>query len=634
MDAKLIFARAQPGAIQITEHYHYAIAADILTGQGKLRRPKNEQDQAEGAVVLTIPLAAGPTRGQGFGPDAIGDLEHQLPKIWSTPAPVTARIGYLGLSGAGGTDLGQTVAVYENGAVLPVDAPVKNSTLHSPQALRDGRHTCRMTQPYTPHLPDVIPVSFGFDVQDEDEQEMLQTDWSLADIRFYVDPSAFQEWLEQENEEKLQADLAELVTLLAAGAFAGNGGNGGNGDNGGNDDNDGRVFENGVAAAVHEAELRQAQIPQHVAALKAAMVKAARQTFFRDPENAEQPLRLRFYIGLFLPPAPAAARGKGAAPHPMLTRMAIRWPVPTPGARLHLALETETEQADEQAPANAPAKASAGAQEQEVVLRVPSKSLPVVYVPEEGAIEWRNIPFRRLQAEGPAGDTTGDATGDAAGARQGGNHQTVDYATPAIILAIDDPAELDTPTTLSGEFEIALQGTLSGLAAQFFGADGKEHPVPTTAATRITCSFTLQLADYAVQKRYASYQHFQFDGVSLDELRVRDIVALLKDLGFRVDSQKWSGPEDEVDRWCILGTKSRGLEKVQIWVLAEGTHAHTAPRERRIPGGETFTSDVATGRTAIFVRGYHRGRSKDLLDAMLEFQQRLKQEFGHVGSAE
>lgn len=615
MDAKLLFARAQPSAIRIAEHYHYTVVADSLTGQGKPLRPKNAKDQAAGTLEVVVPYT-----GDSFPPEAVRDVEYQQPKLWSdrsTTAAATARIGYLSLDGIAAANLDQALTDQQSSTVVPLDVPVKTTALCGPQDLHNGRFACRITQTYTPRLPEIVPIAFTFKVWDEDEQQEIQTESSLKEVRYTLDTAALEKWLEEENEAQLATDLFELGQQLEASLEL-------DGDEEEDEDEDeddrhgdSRALVNGVVNAVHAAEVRNTQIPERAAELERQMIKGARQTFFQDPESVDQSLTFRFAVGLYLPAGTAQA---GAGPHPVLKHMALHWPVPTSNARLHLTAASTAEQPEE--PAAGGGTLPAPLDGEEIVYRLQPKPIPVRYSLRDGAIQWQNVALRRV----PAGDSSGDRPIRA-------------YATPEIVLVIDHPAELDhmaepdKPVELVGQFEIVVPGALSGLAVQYFGADGKIRPIPQRMETLITCNFTLQLADYARQKWYTPYQYFQFDGVCLDELRVRDIVALLRDLGFRVDRQNWSDSAPDMDRWCILGTQNKGLEKLQIWVLAEGTHASTR-RERRIPGGQTFTSDVATGHTTIYVRGDHRGSSKDLLNVMLDFQQRLKQEFGHVGTVD
>lgn len=618
MDAKLLFARAQPSAIRIAEQYHYTVVADSLTGQGKPLRPKNAKDQAAGTLEVVVPYT-----GDSFPPEAVSDIEYQQPKLWSDRSPTaaaTARIGYLSLDGIAAANLDQALTDQQSSAVVPLDVPVKATALSGPQDLRNGRFACRIKQTYSPRLPEIVPIAFTFKVWDEDEQQEIQTESSLKEVRYTLDTAALEKWLEQENKEQLAADLLDLRRQLEAGLEVD--GDEEDYDDDDDDDADDRhgdssALVNGVADAVHAAEVRHTQIPERAAELERQMIKGARQTFFQDPESVDQSLTFRFAVGLYLPAGLAQA---GAGPHPVLKHMALHWPVPTSSARLHLMSASTADPADEQAAAGGTPPAALDGEE--IVYRLQPKLIPVRYSLRDGAIEWQDVALRRI----PAGDGSGGRPVRA-------------YATPEIVLVIDHPAELDhvaepdKPVELVGQFEIAVQGALSGLAVQYFGADGKIRPIAQRMETLITCNFTLQLADYARQKWYTPYQYFQFDGVCLDELRVRDIVALLRDLGFRVDRQNWSDSPEKLDRVCILGTQNKGLEKLQIWVLAEGTRTSTR-RERRIPGGQTFTSDVDTGHTTIYVRGDHRGSSKDLLSVMLDFQQRLKQEFGHVGTVD
>jgi hypothetical protein len=266
---------------------------------------------------------------------------------------------------------------------------------------------------------------------------------------------------------------------------------------------------------------------------------------------------------------------------PVLTRMALEWPVATSHRLVHLVVGED--------------------------------KWPVVYNPGRGVIEWGDVPFE------PLGKTEGT--------------DLYAYRTPTITLLVDQPGELYRRERLGGEVRIEIPRSFSNLRVTYFSAEGRQAEVHIEPRTILTTDLALYLEDCFERKLLSPYQHLQFGGVILDEMRVADIVTLLEDQGFTPRYQELAADRSEMKRYLAQGTRPEGPERLTLWMLVEGTRSQTT-RRKQIPGGQTFTTQLQTGNMVIYMRGQLRGDSARLIGVMNEIQTLLKERFRHVSTIE
>jgi hypothetical protein len=266
---------------------------------------------------------------------------------------------------------------------------------------------------------------------------------------------------------------------------------------------------------------------------------------------------------------------------PVLACMALEWPVATSHRLVHLMVGEEDK--------------------------------PVVYNPERGVIEWGNIPFEsRGKAEGT---------------------DLYTYRTPQITLLVDQPGELYRQEQLGGEVQIEIPRLFSALRLARFSAEGWKKDADIESRTILTTDLTLYLEDLFERKMFSPYQHLQFEGVVLDEMRVTDIVTLLEDQGFAPRYRKLEAERSGMQRYLVEGVRPEGPGKLVLWMLVEGTRSRTT-RRKQIPGGQTFTTELETGNMVIYMRGQLQRDSARLVGVMNEIQTLLKERFRHVSTIE
>jgi len=269
---------------------------------------------------------------------------------------------------------------------------------------------------------------------------------------------------------------------------------------------------------------------------------------------------------------------------PMLKRMAIEWPVATSHQLVHLVIKESQN----------------------------DKNIPVVYDSERGVIEWGDIPF-------PSPKHKSEGT------------NLYFYKMPPMTLIVEQPGELYQQTFLTGQVEVSVPRLFSGLNVDYFSADGCRRDVQTNTKTTLFTDISISLEDCFERKTFSPYQHLQFEGVILNEMRVNDIKTLLEYQGFEPSSKQLDADDAGAQRYIIAGVKTQELEALKLWMFVEGTRSRTT-RQTQIPGGQTFTTEVDTGHMTIYMRGELQGNSGNLIRSMNEIQKLLKERFQHVST--
>lgn len=329
-----------------------------------------------------------------------------------------------------------------------------------------------------------------------------------------------------------------------------------------------------LGVSIWDEETIQAALMDGVQAESTAPESVARDV--AQQVGFSRSLIFSFSLQLALPAR--VGRAKDDQP-PVLTQMALKWP---------------------------------SAPSHQIQLQVAGGERPVPFNPEIGAIEWGDIAFI---AEGKQ-----EGTG------------LFSYRTPSIDLYVDQPGELYRKGQLTGRLRIEMPRTFSGLAIAYFEAGGRlVEKAPFEPRTVVETDLTLYLEDCFQHKVLSPYQHLQFEGVILNEIRVADIVTLLRDLGFTPGQQRLPAQGLVAERYLVRGERPEGLSTLYLWMLVEGTRSQTT-RRKQIPGGQEYTTQLETGSVAIYMRGQLAGDGARLIGAMNEIQTLLKERFQHVST--
>lgn len=311
---------------------------------------------------------------------------------------------------------------------------------------------------------------------------------------------------------------------------------------------------------------------------------------FHQPNHFIPGLHVWLHLTVNFPEAPPEP--------PQLTQLALCWPKTLAKQRVQLAYMSN-----------------------EGGIRI-AQEQPVAYDPEigpeigpesvksmKGAISWGNIPLTELRKD--------------EGAQSAAADPQVSYQTPEMRLEIQPGGELYGQAELYGLARFKLPVPLSGVKLGLFDAAGQASDFAPVYESYLTLNFTIDTAHCLEAKQYTPQQTWYFEQVQLDLERVADVKTALQDLGFTVRFAQVAQEESRQVQYIVLARQPAGADTLWFAILMEGQQ-RLARRERMIPGGQTFASEMPTGQLILRVRGQVTGEHPVLLGRLNELQERLK----------
>ncbi|MEZ4864807.1 MAG: hypothetical protein R3C14_26075 [Caldilineaceae bacterium] len=165
MTQSLIFARAQPKSIKLTEKYTYYIEVDPINDLVDLG-DENPQGHLEISIPYDMEILV---TSQTFQ-----DIKRQAP-LFIKQGNVDIRIGYLGFSDYESSDITNDLDL-NSSDILPLDISINIEELEDVH--RSGQlFPCQFIHEYTPEWPDAIPVQLRVDVLDEADISNKREHW-------------------------------------------------------------------------------------------------------------------------------------------------------------------------------------------------------------------------------------------------------------------------------------------------------------------------------------------------------------------------------------------------------------------------------------------------------------------------
>lgn len=240
-------------------------------------------------------------------------------------------------------------------------------------------------------------------------------------------------------------------------------------------------------------------------------------------------------------------------------------------------------------------------------LKVDTINHPIRYNPKRAGLEWSDITMER-EADSGAGEL-------------------ITFASPRMILAIPQPGELYQEESLGGEVKVIVNRLLSGLDARLFDATGTLLGQPRVARqTLVNTKFDLRLDDAFARRTLSPHQQLHFDEVIPAETRIDDIMMALKNLGFRARDQ-WpaQGPEK---RW-LFAERPEGPDQLRLVLYVEGKQ-HKSRRQRTVPGGMTYRTELDSGELRIYAYGWLARSSRPVVREMNALRVALRERFDRL----
>jgi hypothetical protein len=240
-------------------------------------------------------------------------------------------------------------------------------------------------------------------------------------------------------------------------------------------------------------------------------------------------------------------------------------------------------------------------------LIVNGKYHPLRYNPRRESLEWSDITMAP-EADPGAGELR-------------------TFSSPEMILVIPQPGELYQEVSLDGQVKIAVNRLLSGLDARLYDATGKLRGHPRVARqSLVSTKFELTLGDAFARRTLSPHQQLHFDEVIPAETRIDDIMMALKNLGFKVqDPWPDRGPEK---RW-LFADRAEGPDTLQLVLYVEGKQ-HKSRRQRTVPGGMTYRTELDSGELRIYVYGWLAGNSRPVVQEMNALREALRERFDRL----
>ena len=229
------------------------------------------------------------------------------------------------------------------------------------------------------------------------------------------------------------------------------------------------------------------------------------------------------------------------------------------------------------------------------------------YNPEREGLEWSDIPM------------TADPDPDAGEIRT--------FSSPWMVLVIPQPGELYQQVSLDGEVKVAVNRLLSGLDARLYDATGTLRGHPRVAReSLVTTRFELILGDAFARRIFSPHQQLHFDEVIPAEARIDDIKMALKNRGFReTDVGPTANPES---RW-LWAERTEGPDKLYLLLYVAGRQ-YKSRRQRRVPGGMTYRTDLDSGELRIYAHGWLNRESRPVVEEMNALREALRERFDRL----
>jgi hypothetical protein len=200
-----------------------------------------------------------------------------------------------------------------------------------------------------------------------------------------------------------------------------------------------------------------------------------------------------------------------------------------------------------------------------------------------------------------------------------------------MVLNIGHPGELFKEEKLAVNAEVEIPDyLLSGLEALLFDATGGKQGKQPKLVTRFHIRTDLYPADVFARRIFSPYQQFVFDDIIPDEMRITDIVTVLRNSRFDV-YDRWPDTGDKDDsntlKWLLMAKRSQGPDDLQLLVAVEGKRDVMDREQIMADSMVKLSGNKESGQLRISVLGMLPRDHKELTREMNALQQALRDRF-------
>lgn len=276
------------------------------------------------------------------------------------------------------------------------------------------------------------------------------------------------------------------------------------------------------------------------------------------------------------------------SPEPIVRDMSVKWPTITSLRSTSLQRENLGPDADTR----------------------PIVGVPVRYNPVKGRLEWKDVPTLELRPD-----------------QFGGDPGTRIFSSAQAVLRVGHPGELFNESKLDVHAEVEIpRYLLSGTEAALFDATGRQARLPDLT-TKLQIHTSVYPADIFAGRAFSPHQQFVFDDIVPDEMRVTDIITVLRNARFETDEPQTPQTQDPLAPvWLIQARRSQGPYQLDLLVAVDGKRIRL-DREQIMDASVRVRAGRDSGQLKVSVLGTLRRDHKELTRVMNAVQQELRERF-------
>ncbi|GAA2632935.1 hypothetical protein GCM10010399_76630 [Dactylosporangium fulvum] len=237
----------------------------------------------------------------------------------------------------------------------------------------------------------------------------------------------------------------------------------------------------------------------------------------------------------------------------------------------------------------------------------------VRYNPVQSRLEWTDVPTFEVLEDG---------------APKRGEAGTRIFHSVVCVLAVGHPGELFEQERLEVSARVEIPNyLLSGLEARSYDATGRPQVRQPEHVTKLNLRTMVYPADIFAGRTFSPYQQFVFDDIIPDEMRITDIVTVLRNSKFTVENPRPQTPQDPLaPMWLVLAHRSQGPDDLDLLVAVEGKRA-ILDREHITSSSVKLKGSAESGQLKVSVLGTLPRDHRELTREMNAFQQKLRERF-------
>ena len=276
---------------------------------------------------------------------------------------------------------------------------------------------------------------------------------------------------------------------------------------------------------------------------------------------------------------------------------------------------------------------------------------PVRYNPVLRRLEWEDVPMERSGGDSGNSDRTDDADGSGHIDDSDDSDNVELFKSVDMRLKIGHPGELFGTSASMQEQKLKIHAEveipdylLSGLEARLFGATGdwqrqarpsvngrrrpsKRKPWEPELTTRVCIDTEYRILDMFSKRVFKPYHQFVFDDVIPNNMRINDIMTVLRNAKFHVPQPEPEGEREGAPKWRLIATRQQGPDKLTLLIAVEG-EKFSLDREQIMGDNRVKVSgNKESGRIRISVLGTAPREHADLTNEINLLHQALRDRF-------